>query len=164
MISLKINNIRNFTSHLFVQDTFAEWLLVEGTIQTHSLFHVNGEVNASFFSKEEYEEHCKERFNPWKMLRPVCYEMVRGKNLPTRFKFVLGLNSQDVASILANHPDFRADNVEGMYLNIRFENGTITLTTGLSLKIFTLDKSLEKGLDSYISAFLDRYGIQYTID
>lgn len=167
MISLKINNIKNFTSHLLVKNTFEDMLLVEGLISTHSTFSINGHINSGYYSQEDLENlSCipgKNSYSSWKLLRPVCYEIIKGKNLPTSFKFVLKLNDAQISALLDKLSDFKIEDVAGLFLNIRYENGNLTIVTGTSMNIFTLDKTLDKAFDTYITHFLENNSIEYDI-
>ncbi len=161
MISLKITNIKNFTSHLLVKDTFADMLLVEAQISTHSTFSINGLVNTGYYSADELETMAA--YNSWSLLRPICYEIIKGKSLPTSFKIVMKLNEAQVGALLSALSDFKSEDVAGLFLNIRYENGSLTIVTGTSMKIFTLDKTLDKAFDTYITQFLENNTIEYEI-
>lgn len=161
MISVKINNLKTFTSHLLVQDTFSAFLLVEAQIQTHSVFAINGRKNEAYFATSEEDVACDTDYNTWGVLRPICYEIIKGKNLPTYFKFVLKANSAVISTLLENLPDFKETDIDGLFCNIRYENGNLTITTGTSLKIFTLDKALDKAFDAYFLNFLECAAIDY---
>lgn len=163
MISTKITNLKIFTSHLLVKDTFAKFYLVESQIHTHSVFTINGHINPSYFSADERENLTGAEYNEWRMLRPVCYEIIKGKNLPSYFKFIFRLDDETSHDLLRELPDFKETDIDGLYINIKYENGSLTLTTGTSLKIFTLDKSLDKAFDSFLIHFLDSNSIEYTI-
>lgn len=163
MISLKINNIKNFTSMLLVKDTFADFLLVEANIHTHSTFSINGRINSSYYSAEESEKLSTEGYNAWSQLRPICYEIIKGRNLPSYFKFVFRLNSAQTALLLEALPEYKSTDIDGLFLNIKYEGGTLTITTGTSLKIFTLDKTLDKHFDKYINDFFEQNSIDFSI-
>lgn len=173
MIFLKINDMKTFTSLLLVKNTFDKMELVEGTIKTHSTFVINGAKNASYYTDTDEEpENQKENlqcsFLPdeyvtWEKLRPVCYEIIKGKRLPLYFKFVFRLDNSRTAGLLAGLPDWNPADIAGLFLNIKYENGVLSLTTGTSLKTFTLDKSLDKAFDSFITAFLAENSIDYSI-
>ena len=45
-------------------------------------------------------------------------------------------------------------------INLRFSQGEVIITTGVSYNIFTLDKSAEKAWDEYIPSFLESNGIE----
>ena len=46
------------------------------------------------------------------------------------------------------------ENIANLFLNIKYDKGVLSYTTGTSLNIFTIDKSLEKAFDLYISKFI----------
>lgn len=167
MISLKINNLKNFTSHLLVKDTFAQFLLVEGQINTHSSFTINGRINEHYYTQEDWEHMQSEGlsldFTQWGQLRPVCYEIIKGKNLPTSFKFILKLNSTQVLSILTELTDYNIQDIGGFFLNIKYDADALTIVTGTSLNTFTLDKTPDKVFDNYVTQFLEKHSIDYTI-
>lgn len=163
MISLKINNLKNFTSQLLVKDTFSNFYLVEANIHTHSTFTINGRVNTSYYSTEELENQGDHEFNTWDKLRPICYEIIKGRNLPSYFKFIFRLDTEHTNKIISSFPEFKDTDVDGFFINVKYESGSLTITTGTSLKIFTLDKSLEKAFDSYITVFFDKNSIEYSI-
>ena len=49
-----------------------------------------------------------------------------------------------------------------MYLNIRYEEGILHCVTGMSLKIFTMDKQVETEWDEWVKAYLKRKGMPYS--
>lgn len=51
-----------------------------------------------------------------------------------------------------------AGQIQGMYLNIRYEDGALYCITGLSLGFFTLDKTLEDLWDRSAEEFLAQAG------
>lgn len=161
MIFLKINDIKSFTSLLLVKDTLEQMELAEGTIKTHSTFVIDGQKNTSYFT--DADEEPDSRYNTWERLRPICYEIIKGKHLPTYFKFVFRLDRERTAQLLSEFTDYKAEDVAGLFLNIKYENGVLSLTTGTSLNLFTLDKSLDKAFDQFVTAFLSEYAIDFSI-
>ncbi len=161
MISLKITNIKNFTSHLLVKDTFADMLLVEAQINTHSTFTINGQSNTAYYSAEESRELAP--YTSWKQLRPICYEIIKGRSLPTSFKFIMKMNETQVMELLANAPEYNIQDIGGVFLNIRYDNDSLTIVTGTSMNVFTLDKSIDKAFDTYVTQFMDNNSIEYEI-
>ena len=47
-----------------------------------------------------------------------------------------------------------AEDVQGLYLNIRYDGKHLSCITGTSFKTFTLDKSLEHAWDEMVQKFL----------
>lgn len=50
------------------------------------------------------------------------------------------LNQQNVTG-------FRPEDIQGMYLNLSYDGLNLTCITGISMKTFTMDKSLERAWD-----------------
>ena len=57
----------------------------------------------------------------------------------------------------------REEQVSGMYLNIRYENGELYCVTGTSVNFFTLDKSLDEEWDEAVKQFFRKNGIPVSI-
>lgn len=161
MVFLKINDMKGFTSHLLVKNTFEQMELVEGTVKTHSTFVIDGEKNTSYYA--DTDEEPENAYNTWEKLRPVCYEIIKGKQLPIYFKFVFRLDKEHTGRLLWELPDFKPEDITGLFLNIKYENGILSLTTGTSLKIFTLDKTVDKVFDRFVTGFLTENSIDYSI-
>lgn len=161
MILIKIKNIKSFTSTLLVKDTFNEMLLTEATICTHSTFTIDGHTNRNYYNDED--EMPDTDFNKWSILRPICYELIKGKHLPSYFKYVFKLSQPDVETVISSLVDYTLADVDGLFLNIKYDKGEINIVTGTSMKTFLLDKSVEKAFDSYICEFLNKYNIEYDI-
>ena len=53
----------------------------------------------------------------------------------------------------------RPEQVQGLYLNIRYEAGMLRCVTGTALNFFTMDKSLETEWDGYVRRFFREHGI-----
>ena len=54
---------------------------------------------------------------------------------------------------------FTPQDVTGMFLNLKFQNGNLMLTTGVSYRIFSTDKSLEHEWDRLVEIFLKNHNI-----
>ena len=52
-----------------------------------------------------------------------------------------------------NNLPVRAEDVSALFLNVAYEHETLTATTGTSLKIFTLDKTLEQVWDQTVRKY-----------
>ena len=48
-----------------------------------------------------------------------------------------------------------AEQVEGLFLNINYEADKVTCTTGTSMAVFTLDKSVDRVWDEAVEKFLN---------
>ena len=55
MISLQIQDVKDFMNHLLLKSTFDPFLVVEGTVTTYNTFHMNGRLKPEYYSSEEQE-------------------------------------------------------------------------------------------------------------
>ena len=144
MISIKINDINNFMQNLLVKDTFDSFLICSGEIITGSSFSFDGHINKAFFDKDEIENFT-ENFATWKNLRNICFEIIRGKKVPTRLKLVMAFPKVNYSKIVRElGSSIAEENISGIYFNS-------------SLKLFTMDKSLDNYWDKLISKFLESH-------
>lgn len=162
MVALKIEDIKTFTSQLFLKETFDQFLVNSVQIVTYNAFTIDGHIRHGYYTEEELEENRIEAFSSWKILRPICFSLIKGKRLPESFQIVLQLPPEGTEKLLlrAGNP-VKADDVKGLYLNIRYENQELYCVTGLSLNFFTLDKSLDEEWDRAVKQFLRSKEIVY---
>jgi hypothetical protein len=119
-----------------------------------------------FFTSEELEERKSDgmdlEFSSWKEIRPVCFDLIKGKKTPVSFKVVLLANNGLIEKIAAN-PDcgVAANLIRSLVLNIRYENGKVTCITGTSFTTFVMDKSVEKIWDSYVKHSFSELGLDF---
>ncbi len=162
MVGLKIEDLKEFTSKLFVGGAFDSWLLREAEVTTFNVFTIDGRIRKRYFTEQEREEGQIGELSPWKLIRPFCYSLIRGKRLPESFRITLQLPAEGVERFLQSvQPEFRAEQVGGLYLNIRYEEQILRCVTGISLKVFTMDKRIEQGWDAWMGQFLKEKGIAY---
>ena len=97
------------------------------------------------------------------MIKPFCYSLIKGKKLPESFYITLQLPPAQTEDFLKKaNLEFTADQVAGLYLNIRYENGVLSCITGTSLKIFTLDKRLEYEWDETVRQYFKKKQVPFT--
>ncbi len=155
MISLKSEDLKLATSRLFVKDTFDRWLLREAVIVTFNTFTIDGHIRQGYYSDEELEEKQIEALSTWKMIRPFCFELIKGKKLPESFRITLQLPPTGVTGFLARAGlDYDEEQISGLYLNFRYEKETLHIITGTSVKIFLPDRRLEQEWDEYVRQYL----------
>ena len=165
MIALQIQDIKNFMSKLLLSQTFDHFLLVEGTITTYNTFRIDGRIHKSFFTDEEMEERGlnTREFSLWKEVKPFCLELIKGKKTPLGFKFTFQLSKENTAKLLASSgiTSIQPENVSGLLLNVRYENGALNVITATNLNLFTLEKSLEHAWDDMVKRFLKQQEISF---
>ncbi|MCC8060130.1 MAG: DUF5721 family protein [Clostridiales bacterium] len=162
MIALKMEDIRLFTSRLFVGEAFDSWLVREAMIVTFNTFTIDGHTRRGFFSEEEMEAEKIGELSSWRQLRPFCYSLIRGKKLPESFRITLQLSPENVEKFLKSiSPGFTAGQIAGLYLDIRYENLALHCVSGTSLKVFTLDKQIEQEWDGAVRRYMKELKLPY---
>jgi len=148
MTATKVTDIKSFMNLLFADTAFDSFFFVEGDINVAIDYHLDGRVNMNFFTEEELENLRMEEFISWKDIKDNVRYIIRGKRLPVSLKLVLKKpGAGDITYIL----------------NIRFDNNSLMLITGVSHTVFTTDRTGEKEWDDNMCSFLKKHGIEYEI-
>ena len=161
MVSLKINSKKEFMALLLKGNLFDSFFLEEASIDTFNTFTINGLIHKDFYNSGDVDTDNLPEYSKWSDIKPICFDLIKGKNTPLSFKFILHADDE-LKEKLIKEADFGIDKSQiNLCLNIKFSNREIIITTGISYSIFTLDKSIEKAWDNYIPSFLesDSYGL-----
>lgn len=161
MIAIKINNKKEFMSKLLVSDLFNAFLVEEATIDTFNTFHIDGKLHKDFYrnAPDFVEESFTDVLSTWEALKPICFDLIKGKLTPLGFKFILHAGNELKKTIINNADASLDTNDITLGLNIRFSNGDVIVTTGTAFSVFTMDKTIEKAWDNYIPSFLEKSDI-----
>lgn len=163
MIALQIKENKTFMSKLLATDVFDCFLLEETTITTFNTFFIDGRRVNDFYTLEELENEISlPEFSPWSTMRPICFDLIKGKKAPVNFKFVFHLSPETLASITAM-PDCSVDfpDVKALVLTIKFDGSTITCISATAFHSFVLDKSLDLLWDIWVKRFLSDSSITF---
>lgn len=160
MITLKIQHTKDFMAKLLAGNTFDSFLLEEAVIETYNTFSIDGHIHQEFYQSDAEEIINTYNLSQWSDMKQICFNLIKGKNTPLGFKFILHLKP-DVAQA-ALEPEGNADNLSSDYvINIKFRDGIVTITSAVSIKIFTLDKTADNLWDSYIKQFLAQNNLDF---
>ncbi len=160
MITLKIQHTKDFMAKLLAGNTFDSFLLEEAVIETYNTFSIDGHIHKEFYQSDLEENNSTYTLSQWSDMKQICFNLIKGKNTPLGFKFILHLKP-DVAQT-ALEPDGNVDNLSSDYIiNIKFREGIVTITSAVSIKIFTLDKTADNLWDSYIKQFLAQNNLDF---
>ena len=163
MISLTINNTADFMNKLLVNETFDNLLLSEATFQTACSYTIDGRINPSFYNSVELQEIGNRIYMTWKSQRPHAFNLIKGSKVPTSLKIIFALSETATAKLIKdNNIDLALEDIDGLFININYKDDAVTIITGTSLKVFTLDKTLEKAFDNYLLNTFDACKISYT--
>lgn len=79
MIALKIEDLKGFTTKLFVRDTFDGLCVREARVATFSSFSIDGRIRPGYYTKDEREAEGIREYASWRMLRPFCFSLIKGE-------------------------------------------------------------------------------------
>ena len=164
MIALELTGVKDFMNTLLRSDTFDHFLLQEAVITGGASFVIDGHITKQFYTDEELEELGILGYSclPFSMLRGNCFDLIKGKKTPSYFKFVFLLSPENLENTLKSiSTSYTPNDVSGIYLNLKYQNQLLTLTTGISYRIFSTDKSLESEWDKLVLKFLSRHEIAF---
>ncbi len=160
MLSMTINDIKTFMTRLLSSDSFDPFYLVEAAIKMGISYHIDGHLNKDFFDTDT--SHALSRqYSYWKEVRPKVFSLIKGNRLPLGCKIILAVPRVSVEQFVEKSgSSFRPEDIEGMYLNIIYDPDNLLITTGISYRVFSMDKSLEHAFDDYVKSFLKGLELQ----
>ncbi len=166
MQAVKITDTREFMKQLLAGDVFDTFLFSEAALTTFTTFTIDGSWHPDYYQSEEDPENAGADPVPetltWKLMRPVLFDIIKGRHTPISFRIVLRLADYNVNSLLrSDAPMVDPSSVAGLFLNISYQGDEVTCTTGTSLKIFTMDKTLDHVWDDMVLRFFRSRQIGY---
>lgn len=165
MTSFHINELKNFMAKLLGTDCFDSFLLAEAEIAAAVTYTIDGHQNNDFFTGEELKDTsvCPYEFASWQNMRPICFDMIKGKRTPSRFKFVLHLKPEFIPGVLKSaDAALLPEQIRALVLTVKYDGGNISLVTGTAFTSFVPDKSLDSAWDKTMRQFLSKKGISCT--
>lgn len=162
MIALKITDIGIFINKLLKDGLCDHFLLQEAVITQAATFTIDGSFQPDYFDPDEIESMQLQYLSyvPFSLMRPHCLKLMQGKKKPLSFKFVFLLSPQNQCKTIERAgTSFLPEDVSGMYLHFTYKNETLTCTTGISYRKFSLDKTLDQEWDRLVPVFLRQNGI-----
>lgn len=138
------NNVKAFMAALLKGNVFDKFQLREITICSFASFNISGEK-----SGDERGTFCR-----WSEIRPYAFDIIKGKRLPELIKVVFSLPPEETGLDLKDS--------SAVFLNITYENDSISCVTGMSMKNFSLDRTAMYAFDEYIGDFFAQNGISVT--
>lgn len=162
MLAIKIIEIKEFMNQLLIGTTFDFMETVEADITTFNTFSIDGKLRRDFFDTDTCDilDQNGITYSLWKEIKPYCYSIIRGKRTPLYFKIIFQLPSRQMKTLIGSqNSTFSPELISGMFLNLQYKGKELLCTTGISLRTFVPDKSVERQWDSAVLDFLRRHSI-----
>ncbi|MCR4924551.1 MAG: DUF5721 family protein [Lachnospiraceae bacterium] len=152
---------------------FDQFLLKEAVIKTNAVFIIDGHINEGYYTKDELLQLKKEAEDEnrifsdsmlrWKLLKTHCLSIIKGDKTPTYFSFEFYLAPENVLKFLSSSrvENIGLKDIQGLCINIKYSEGSLFVTTAMSLSVFTLDKTLYEKWDSMVKAFFNKLSLSY---
>lgn len=151
-------------SELLLSSTFDSFLFIEGEIITFNKFTLDGYLEKEFYDSDVLELIQDREYSLWKDMRDFCFSIIKGKRTPLRFKLIFSLSKSNIAKLLQQEGlSFSLQDVQGLYLNFRYDGEHLHCTTGTSMNTFTMDKSLDHAWDAMVQRFLKQKEIGFEL-
>ena len=157
---------KHFMNQLLKSELFDHFLLAEATIHGAVSYQIDGHVNRDFYDADELAAITADgsEYLPFSYLRPVFFELIRGRHTPLYLKFVFLLSPSNAKkTILSSDTGFGPDDISGIFLNLTFRDGQMVLTTGVSYRTFTTDHSFDITWDTLAARFLTNHGLDFDV-
>ena len=158
MISVRVESRKDFFRHLFLQGSFDNFLVTDLTLRTDIRLEMDGRLlPGSDDTAGDPAETAKEPARSWGSLRPKVSAFLAGEAPLRSLKLILTLSRRKTEEFLeAQRLELAPGDVEGFFVNVLYTGDALTLTTGCSLKQFSLDRSPEKAWDRQITRLLEQ--------
>lgn len=171
---IKITNVKQFMNKMLIDTAFDSFLISEAVIKTFNSFIIDGHINEDFYSNEELSELAataagegriySRKLSRWHIIKPTVLSLIKGKKTPSYFKMSFYLAEENINKLLSSfESSITANDIEGLSMIVKYDNNELTVTSSATLKIFTLDKSLEKYWDEMVFKFLSSNDIQLEV-
>ncbi len=153
MKSYPIEDVKAFMNELLVNEKYDSFYMFETRLKVAMDYYINGKINKDFFDTEDEKEALND-YVSWKDIKNTVFEIIKGKRLPISFKVILMFNRENIDRLVEmNNLPVNPSDISALFLNIYYENSELTVTTGTSLKVFTLDKTLEHLWDDTVEKY-----------
>lgn len=149
MISGTIENKKQFMSMLLKENTFDRFLVRSISLRTSVTYEMDCTLDKNWFDSDDAQS--LEKYASWNEMRPIVFNLIKGKRLPGYMKIILSLSPSAAEKVHKN--------AAALFINIVFENNILYMTTGCSQKTFSLEKTLDQTWDEAAKKFFTRCGI-----
>lgn len=152
MKSFEIEDAKQFMNELLVAEKYDSFYMYELRLRTGLDYYINGKNNIEFYDTEEVGT--LNDYVSWGTIKKTVFDLIKGKRLPISFKLILMFNRENIERLVEmNNLPFKLEDIGALFFNVYYEKGELTVTTGTSIKTFSLDKSLDNIWDEAVEKY-----------
>lgn len=160
MLAATTPDVRVFMNHFLTGTDFDRFLLCEATIMTGSTYIIDGHINKDFYDTDDPHLEPGRTYQYWEECKPIAFQIIKGSRTPLAMKIVLMLAPHNVEKFLEKYNiPMLPEQIAGLYLNIRYEQDRLHISSGTAMTVFTLDKTVEHMWDDMLNQFFRQQGI-----
>ena len=154
MKSFDVEDIKNYMNQLLVNERFDSFYLYEARVKGAIDYFIGGKLNRDYFDEDEIEDIKDTDYISWGKVKQTIYDLMKGNKLPINFKIILMFNRDNITRLIEmNNLPVKPEDIGALFYNIHYESGQLNVTTGTSLKVFTLDTRLEQLWDETVEKY-----------
>lgn len=155
MLGLNVTRLKDFTQHLFLRESFDEFDLAQARFVTDFSTSFDGRLSDT----EDTAVPVK-----WARIRPLAFDLIRGETLPRSFSLVLTYPREKTLSLLEGAGLAPGEHqLPALFLNIRYRQEQLMLTTGIHEKSFTPNSELSRLWDKTVLEIISALGLDEAI-
>ena len=150
----EIKEIKEYLNGLFTEERYESFYLFSVKLDASVSYEIDGKINKEFYSEEELGQLENREYICWKDIKKSVLGFMSNGKLPVRMKLILMFNKDNVNRLIEmNNIPIHPDNVRALFMNILYSDNRLSITTGTSLNVFTMDKSLEELWDKTVEKY-----------
>lgn len=160
MKTFKIEKTGAFMTKLLSKTDFDNYLLCMAKITLANSYTVDGRLHPDFFDSDE-RKNLADEFVSWAGIRPLYYEIIKGKKLPLSMNITLYLPSADMEQFTASLSSDELSTVHYFALSIRYDANSLLVISSVERTTFSLKKEADEIWDEQVKEFLSSLDISY---
>ena len=148
-VAMEPTEVKTFMNRLIREDIFDSFEVRGAEMALSTRISINGALEPPASDENADTNPESKPKNPsyiaWEALRPLIFAIIKTGEKPKQIKIVFSYKAQDIKEI--------HQNAAALFLNMIYENDTVSFTTATSQKEFSLDKSLDGSWDEWVRGF-----------
>lgn len=162
MKTFLIEDVKNCMSCLLAGDSFDALLLADATITTRVRYEIDGHLTKDYLSEEQREAEglADLRITPYVYVRPLCFDMIKGKQKPQNFRFTFLCPPLLLEELIAKEElKVLPSDVANLTLTLSYASEELRAMSAVTMTSFTMDRSVELAWDAWVESFFKQNNI-----
>lgn len=155
MVTLTLSNVKDFMNRLLLTPTFDDWGFQGAEVIALTQYSIAGTLNSRYLSEAERASRKTEGLL-FSEVRKVLASIIKAGRTPSLMKMVLVCP----VSLLDGHTSIGA---ESYLMTIHFQDGVLKVTGGISMRVFSMDRSDAQFWDAHFPKVLSRLQIAFNL-